>query len=105
MTAERAKLGAICSFLSQPEKVFEDGMARYYSGTWGSSLRVWKKPYYQKLDDMISGKTGDLIAMGDRKVKFSLDEADKGKPLRWCDPAFDRSRWQMVDACKPFYSQ
>jgi hypothetical protein len=105
MTAERAKLNAICPFLNLPEKVFEDGMARYFSGTWGASLRVWKKPFYQELADKISGKTGDLIAMGDRKVKFALDEADKGKPLRWCDPDFDRSGWQMVDTTKAYYLQ
>ncbi len=105
MATERAKLHDLCPFLNMPEMTFEDGMARYYSGTWGASLRTWKIPFYQNLADKISGKTGTLIAMGDRKVKFALDEADKGKPLRWHAPDFDRDNWLTIDTTKPFYSQ
>jgi hypothetical protein len=104
MTAERAKLNAISPFLNQPERGYEDGLARYYCGTWGEGL-IFKKPAYQKMADDISGKTGELIAMGDRKVKFALDEADRGKALRWYDPGFDRSDWTKIDATKAYYLQ
>jgi hypothetical protein len=58
-----------------------------------------------KLADEINGKTGDLIAMGDRVVKFCLDPADMGKPLRWHDPSYDRSGWQTIDMTKAYYVQ
>ena len=55
--------------------------------------------------DMTTGKLGDLVAMGDRQVKFALDEADRGKVLRWYDPGFDRAAGRRWTPTKPYYLQ
>jgi hypothetical protein len=104
MVKHREALHNINPFFHLLEVGMEGGMERYYSGTWGSGL-IWQKPAYQRLIDMTTGKTGELIAMGDRKVKFALDEADKGRFLGWNKPGFDRSSWQRVETTRPYYLQ
>jgi hypothetical protein len=104
MEKERLALNHINGFLNQTELDADAGLARYNSGTWGYGL-VTRKPAYQKLADMLNGKLGDKVAMGDRAVKFAIDEADMGKALRWYDPDYNRSRWRTIDVTKPFYIQ
>ena len=105
MTGERAKLHAICPFLNYPEKTYEDGLARYFSGTWGAGLTTSKKPFYLQLAAKTGGEAGELVCMGDRNVTFSLDEADKGRHLRWYGPEFDRRNWLTIDTTKAYYAQ
>lgn len=109
--AEAAKQGeamwAIREQLSQisPFLCTTTGPAKYYiSGEtyWGVRDRV---SHYRKVDDMLNGKTGRLVAMAPRKVKFSLDPTDLGRIMRWQDPDFNRKAWRTVDTCKPFYLQ
>lgn len=69
---------------------------------WGVRDR---KAHYLKLNDMLSGKTGTLIAMAPRQVKLALDPADLGRFERWHDPNYNRASWQNIDSCKPFYLQ
>lgn len=69
---------------------------------WGATQR---KAHYLKLDNMMNGKTGTLIAMAPQQVPFSLDPADIGRYERWYDAAYNRDNWQRIDTCKPFYLQ
>jgi hypothetical protein len=69
---------------------------------WGITHR---KAHYLKLNDMLTGKTGALVAMAPRQAKCVLDPADIGHLSGWYAPAFDRKGWQAIDTCKPFYLQ
>lgn len=69
---------------------------------WGVTQR---KAHYLKLNDLLTGKTGTLIAMAPRQVKFSLDPADLGRFERWYEAGYDRAKWQRIDTCKPYYLQ
>ena len=69
---------------------------------WGATQR---KAHYQKLDDMINGKTGTLVAMSPKAVQFSLDPADIGRFEQWYNADYDRGKWQQCETGKPFYLQ
>ena len=69
---------------------------------WGVQARM---KHYRELNDMLTGKTGKLVAMAPREVKFALDPADLGHLESWFDAGYDRSKWQTIDTCKPFYLQ
>ncbi|NQU11682.1 DUF4838 domain-containing protein [bacterium] len=104
MVAERQALHEINPFWHLLE--VGEGLERYQSGTWGaSSLLFAQRPYYQKLADMINGQTGRLVARGDRRVRFALDNADLGRFLEWYAPSFDRRQWLKVDTTEPYYLQ
>ena len=98
----RAQLHAISPWLAMPPA--DTAPHRYYSGDsyWGQNDR---RAYYQKLTDMTTGKTGDLVVMAPKTAKFALDHVGMGKDLRWYDPAFDRSSWRDIDVTAPFYLQ
>jgi hypothetical protein len=100
MWAVREELSEISPFLCTTT-----GPTKYHmSGETFWGLRD-RKAHYQKLDDMLSGKTGALVAMAPRQVKFRLDNTDLGRIERWQDPGYNRNSWQTVDTCEPFYLQ
>src|SRR5690349_23168752 len=78
----RMQLNAISPFLCMPPN--KKAPESYYSseGYWGALDR---RDFYAKINDMITGKTGDLIVMAPKMTKFTLDEAAVGKSLRWYD--------------------
>ncbi|MHB9106311.1 MAG: DUF4838 domain-containing protein [Armatimonadota bacterium] len=109
--AEAAKQGeAMWAIRGQLEKIspflcITTSTNRYLNSGetyWGAQDRI---AHYRKVDDMLTGKTGKLVAMAPRQVKFRLDNADLGRIERWQDPGFSRKGWQTVDTCKPFYLQ
>jgi hypothetical protein len=102
MIGLRGQLNAISPFLSMPPS--KTAPASYYSHDhyWGALAR---HEFYEKLHDMTSGKTGELITMAPKMTKFSLDEPAVGKSLRWHEPKFDRGLWRDIDTTKPFYLQ
>lgn len=102
MFDQRTALNAISAFFHVPES--KDPRLRYFAGShyWNLTQR---KEHYQKLLDMTTGKTGELIVQAPREVAFRLDDADVGRFGRWYDPAFDRSAWRKIDTATPFYLQ
>ena len=100
MWAIRGQLQKISPFLcinSETNKYLNSGETY-----WGVQDRI---RHYRKVDDMLTGKTGKLVAMAPRQTKFRLDTTDLGRIDRWQDPDFNRKGWQTVDTCKPFYLQ
>ena len=102
MFQQRQALNKISGYFSIPES--KDPHRIYFSGSYYWSLTD-RKAFYQKLLDLTTGKTGDLIAKAPREVKFSLDDADVGRYARWHEPDFDRSEWRKIDTTTPFYLQ
>ena len=102
MFKHREALNAICPFFNMPESR-EPGKT-YLSGAWYWNLTD-RRAFYQKLADMMNGKTGELIALAPREVRFSLDEPDLGKYEHWYAPAYDRSKWRTLDTTRPYYLQ
>ena len=76
----------------------------YWAGShyWNLTSR---KEHYQKVLNMITGKTGDLVAKAPREVKFARDDLDVGRYGRWHEPGYDRSKWRTIDTATPFYLQ
>ncbi|MCE9591551.1 MAG: DUF4838 domain-containing protein [Planctomycetes bacterium] len=102
MFEQRVALNKISGYFSIPET--KDPHRVYFSGSYYWNL-TQRKEHYEKLRDMTTGKTGDLVAMAPRSVKFSIDDADLGRYGRWYDPGFDRARWRTIDTATPFYLQ
>lgn len=102
MFAQRIELNKINPYFSIPEST--DPHRRYFSGSYYWNL-TQRKDFYQKMLDMRTGKTGDLIVQAPREVKFSLDDADMGRIGRWHEPDYDRSKWRTIDTATPFYLQ
>jgi len=82
----------------------KDPRLKYFAGShyWNLTMR---KEMYQKLLDLTTGKTGDLIVKAPRNVKFSLDDNDMGRIGRWFEAGYDRSKWRTIDTATPFYLQ
>jgi len=102
MFKQREQLNKISGYFYVPES--KDPRKMYFSGSYYWSLTE-RKEHYQKLLEMTTGKTGDLIVQSPREVTFSLDDADLGRIGRWYEPGFDRSKWRMIDTTTPFYLQ
>ncbi len=84
-------------FVLDHEKPYDCGI--WY---WGVTHRA---KYYRQLDDLISGKAGQLVAMLPEKALFRLDPNDDGRFAEWYQPAWDASRWESISVTKPFYAQ
>lgn len=102
MFKQREQLNKISGFFSMPES--KDPAKMYFSGSYYWNL-TQRKEQYQKLLDMTTGKTGEMVVQSPREVTFSLDDADLGRIGRWYDPGFDRSKWRTIDTTAPFYIQ
>lgn len=102
MFAQRVELNKISACFSFPES--KDPRLKYFAGShyWNLTDR---REMYQKMLDMTTGKTGDLVAKAPREVAFTLDDADLGRIGRWYLPEFDRSKWRKIDTATPFYLQ
>jgi hypothetical protein len=95
-------LNKISPYFSIPET--KDPHRVYFSGSYYWNL-TQRKEHYQKVQDMLTGKKGDLVAKASRETKFALDDLDIGRYGRWHAPEFDRSKWRMIDTATPFYLQ
>jgi len=102
MAEHRVALHEISPFFTTPESTDPDKVNLSVAYFWNLALR---RAHYQKLHGMTAGKTGQLVAMAPKKVKFSLDEANMGKILQWHAPAYDRSQWRTIDVTQPYYTQ
>jgi hypothetical protein len=102
MFKQREELNKISGYFSMPET--KDPSRVYFSGSYYWNL-TQRKEHYQKILDMTTGKTGNMIVQAPRQVKFSLDDADLGRIGRWYEPSFDRTKWRMIDTATPFYLQ
>lgn len=105
MNVQRDALNKISGYFYQPYVDYrKDPRRNLYN-----SDRYWALPdrraMYQKLLDLTTGKTGDLVAKAPREVKFRLDAADLGRFARWYDPGFNRATWRTIDTATPFYLQ
>jgi len=69
---------------------------------WGVVRRL---QYYQKLADMTTGNTGEMIAVLPEKAKFSIDPRDDGRSDWWYKPEFDDSKWSTILTTRPFLGQ
>jgi len=94
----RGKLHAINPFYIWND---ENG---YHTGIfyWGIEKR---KQYYQKLADMTSGKTGELIALLPKSALFRTDKYDEGIASEWYQPTSQIENWKKIDITRPFYIQ
>lgn len=102
MVERRIELNKISPFLAMPPS--RGGVERLFAGEnyWGVLDR---RDYFQKLHDMTSGVTGELVAVAPKNARFTLDEASMGHSLRWFEPDYNRSGWRQLDTTKPFYTQ
>ncbi len=64
----RAQASRLSRFYFDPNPAKDGDDVGYYY--WGAAAR---KKYYQKLADMTTGKTGDMIAVLPERAKFSTD--------------------------------
>jgi hypothetical protein len=76
----------------------------YHTGIfyWGMQKR---KDYYQKLAEMTSGKTGDLIALLPNTASLKTDKYDEGVASQWYDVNEPADEWKSINATRPFYVQ
>ncbi len=102
MFAERTALNHISPYFSIPEST--DPRRKYFSGSYYWNL-TQRKAHYEKVRDMLTGKTGELVAKAPRKARFAIDDLDVGRYGRWHEPGYDRSGWKLVDTATPFYLQ
>ena len=102
MFKQREQLNAISGYFYIPES--KDPRRKYFAGShyWNLTQR---REHYEKVLDMTTGKTGDLVVQAPREVAFRLDDADLGRIGRWYDPGYDRSTWRTIDTATPFYLQ
>jgi hypothetical protein len=102
MIAVRLELNKISPFLVMPPATKPP--ESYYVGEnyWGVPNR---KAYFETVRDATSGKTGELVALAPKTARFTLDDSNIGKDLRWYRPDTDRSKWRDQDPTQPFYTQ
>lgn len=100
----RPQLHAINSFLMMPSEKKTDGSTDYNSGAWYWTVTD-RAAYYQKLADMLSGKTGNLVAMLPDQAAFSVDPKDEGRFAGWYETDWSTQAWQKISMAKPFYLQ
>jgi hypothetical protein len=100
----RRQLNAINPFLMPAEEKDPKGNHDYNSGLlyWTNGDRA---KYYQKLSDMTTGKTGDLVTLFPEYASFTLDPEDKGRFAEWYQDKVDTQSWKRVSTTKPFYLQ
>jgi len=98
MIAQRKELSALSPMYCPPTDIDSDKVFYY----WGTASR---KKYYQKLADMTSGKTGDLVLKLPDKAKFHLDVRDEGRFADWYAPQHSDKDWQNILTTTPFYLQ
>lgn len=98
MLLQRKKLSELSLFYCQPDDA--DLTSGFYY--WGV---VERKNYYQKLADLTTGKTGDLIRKLPASARVQLDPRDEGRFSHWYDPEYSDRDWHMALTTKPFYIQ
>jgi hypothetical protein len=100
----RKKMNAINPFLAPPAEKDAKGNLDYNSGvySWGIEDRL---PYYRKLADKMSGKTGSLVALLPEQAAFALDPRDEGRFVGWWRSDWDTKDWNRATTAEPFYLQ
>jgi len=98
MFEQRRELTAISSFFHVSEMEYP------YSGVIGWGLTE-RRELFEKLEDMVDGTSGTLVARAPQEMRLSLDRNDLGRHQDWYAPAHDRADWKSVDTGKPFYIQ
>lgn len=119
MLAQRKELSQMSLWYTLPDDS-TTASGFYY---WGI---VARQKYYQRLADMTSGKTGDLVTMFSDRAQFSLDPRDEGRYNGWYEFSpqripilkeiplpgglFENRRspggvWTNIQTTKPFYLQ
>ena len=98
MLSLRRQLHAINPFFIWPD---EKG---FHTGVWYWTITD-RKNYYQSLVDKTTGKTGTLLAMAPRQVKFRVDPHEEGISAGWQQPAHLEKGWELADTTRPFYRQ
>jgi hypothetical protein len=72
-------------------------------------LYYWDVParlaYYQKLADLTTGKTGDMVAILPQTAKFATDPRDEGRFFNWYNTSFNDKSWKTLSTTIPFYAQ
>lgn len=96
----RAQAAKLSRFYFDPNPARGGDDVGYYY--WGAAARA---KYYQKLADMTTGKTGEMIAVLPEKAKFSLDTRDDGRYMGWYLPDFNDKNWKTILTTVPFYGQ
>jgi hypothetical protein len=104
MLVLRRKLSAINPFLMPAEEKDPQGNHDYNSGLlyWTAGDRA---KYYQKLSDMTTGKTGDLVTLFPEHAAFTLDPEDKGRFVEWYQEKLSTQDWKDISTTQPFYLQ
>lgn len=69
---------------------------------WGA---VARRNYYQKMADLTTGKTGDMVAVLPEQAKFRIDPRDEGRFDGWYRPGFNDRDWQNALTTRPFFAQ
>jgi hypothetical protein len=69
---------------------------------WGAVRRM---QYYQRMADLTTGKTGEMIAVLPEKAQFSIDPRDDGRSDWWYKPEFDDRKWSTILTTAPFLGQ
>lgn len=99
MVDVRKDATALSRFYFDPDPSTGESIGFYY---WGS---VARRNYYQKLADMTTGKTGDMVAVLPEKAKFKIDPRDDGRYMNWYAKDFNDNDWQLILTTMPFYGQ
>lgn len=94
----RQKLHDINSFWILPDE------KDYDSGVWYWTV-TQRKAYYEKLADLLSGKTGSRIAMLPQRAAFRTDPYDDGRLAGWYTADWNTRDWETITTAKPFYLQ
>ena len=104
MLAIRPQLNAINEFYILPSEKQADGSVDNNSGVfyWGIADRA---AYYQKLEEMIDGTTGKLIAPLPQVAAFTTDPHDEGRFAGWFKSDWNTRDWKALSTAKPFYLQ
>jgi len=100
----RKQLAAISTFFTTATERHPGSSEGYESGIWYWGV-LDRKVYYQKLADMTSGKTGDLVALLPETAQFRIDPLDEGRFDDWYMPDVKAAGWRDILSTKPFYAQ
>ncbi len=94
----RKQLNAINPFFCLPDE------RRYDSGVWYWGV-LDRKAYYEKMANLLSAKSGHLVALLPEQADFRTDPYDEGRFAGWYQSQWDTKEWRSVQTTKPFYAQ
>ncbi len=104
MLSIRPQLFAIDPFLMKANERTPEGGVDYSTGVWGWAVTD-RMEYFQKLTDLTSGVTGDLVALLPQKPAFTIDPKDEGRFAGWFKEDWNAANWKTISTDTPFYLQ